>query len=265
MTLDRSYYSMHLIHFKENSMVAPDHALPVQGRGLSNAEWLGWRRLGHLLGLPLTTTVCGWLAFGGCLNWCFNKCCCDARVCGLVGAMCASTSILTFRPLLPHLQLASPFQPPPPCRASPLPLPVHLCCLILPQSTQACTPAPAPRDPTPSGPSSQNPVPNLPPGSNQFPPYVCLLVPNGGSLCLSFSHLLFGPVQPPLPPRAGLPWMQAPRETGLPFEATKDHPNGHIGPPMPLFPFAFAQCVFLSYPSSHRHTSPPPPPQCPEP
>lgn len=62
LTLDKYCYSMHLIHFKENSMVAPDLPLPCR-RGLSNMERVGWRRLGHFLGLPLVMTVCGWLAF----------------------------------------------------------------------------------------------------------------------------------------------------------------------------------------------------------
>lgn len=55
---------MHLIHFKENSMVSTDLPLQVQGRGLSHAERVGWRRLGHFLGLPLVTTVCGGLPSG---------------------------------------------------------------------------------------------------------------------------------------------------------------------------------------------------------
>lgn len=89
LSLDRSYYSMHSIHFKENSTVAPDLSLPVQ-EGSAQHRAGRMEKVRPLSGSPACYN-CLWVAcLLGCLNRCFNKCCCNVRICDLVNTWCTS-------------------------------------------------------------------------------------------------------------------------------------------------------------------------------
>lgn len=89
LSLDRSCYSMHSIHFKENSMVAPDLSLPGQEGSVQHRAGR-MEKVRPLPGSPACYN-CLWVAcLLGCLNWCFNKCCCNARICDLVNTLCTS-------------------------------------------------------------------------------------------------------------------------------------------------------------------------------
>ena len=64
-------------------MVAPDRPLPAQGESVQS------RAGGLEKGRPLSGSPsyydCLWVpCLLGCLNLCFNKCCCDAKTCDLV-------------------------------------------------------------------------------------------------------------------------------------------------------------------------------------
>lgn len=118
LTLERYCYSMHLIHFRENSMVAPDLPPSVQEGSVQH----GGGGMGKVRPLPGSPACydCLWVAcLLGCLNRCFNKCCRDARIRDVMNTMYAPSNVLTLHSLLPHLQLAKPF--PNPCGVSLIP------------------------------------------------------------------------------------------------------------------------------------------------
>lgn len=185
----------------------------------------------------------------GCLDLCFNKCCCDAKIHDLVNNNVSALTLSRW-PVLPSPEPHFPNSPVIP------PLPVHLPSLtptqcpsgldcIAPDS-HVTTFSPPPLHPTPSTPHPRllALIPyHLVQSSSQCMPSV-LFPTCSSALCNPSTQMLI------FPDAGSTPWRQV-----LPLRPPETVARGHTGHPTPLFPFAFVQCSLSLLTSPHTHIS----------